>query len=497
MDEEYLNSKKNNRNVFTHKLQITRVGQKSLQNKNFGVILLLLVMFAGIFSFSSAFSSLRNTVFIKSTGQIATVNIPARSGSPEDIQAAVDAVAAAGGGTVHVPAGTFDWDDETVRIREDDITIKGAGIDVTILNQTHDAAGGGFDDMFYFTNCENVAISYMTIKGLCTNDAGQVDGTGIMFLNCIDFRIHHCKLLDCPEAAVDVRSNNPTMACRGLIDHCIIDNPYKSIYGGAWAYGVQVKSTAYSPTYWDDDISHFLGKYETIPTASPSVYIEDCEIYRTRHTVASNQLGWYCLRYNTLDQINANSMVDIHGGRDAGNPICGGRGLEAYNNTLNHHGTGFGFFTRGGDGAIYNNTITNVPTAIRLTLDDATDPEPTRSMFLWDNTFKSVQTEYDINQAYFTEDVDYFFRAPNQEDDGFTYTPYTYPHPLVGEEEEEQPENSTVLNQPSENANIDYLNVAFNYTQIFYQGSIFNSTVGANVSDSWRARSQKAKAITV
>ena len=29
------------------------------------------------------------------------------------------------------------------------------------------------------------------------------------------------------------------------------------------------------------------------------------------------------------------------------------------------------------------------------------------------------------------EDKDYYLRAPNQSDDGFTWTPYIYPHPLV------------------------------------------------------------------
>jgi hypothetical protein len=31
------------------------------------------------------------------------------------------------------------------------------------------------------------------------------------------------------------------------------------------------------------------------------------------------------------------------------------------------------------------------------------------------------------------EDEDFFLRAPSKELDGFTYQPYTYPHPLVSD----------------------------------------------------------------
>ncbi len=35
------------------------------------------------------------------------------------------------------------------------------------------------------------------------------------------------------------------------------------------------------------------------------------------------------------------------------------------------------------------------------------------------------------------EDITYFLREPTQVDDGFTYTKFTYPHPLVTGEAEE------------------------------------------------------------
>ena len=414
----------------TRRLRIVNSGARRIQSLKFWKALLILVMFTGILSLSPAISSLMNNVVINSFGQILINNeVWADSGSASDIQNAVNIVGAMGGGTVHVPEGTYNWYDDQVSVSYDNVAIMGQGIDVTIINQTKQAP---FANMFYFRNCENPRITGFTLKGLIQVEGSPYSSIGVRLLNCKDFRVYYCKFIDFAEHAISIRSGSTSTPCYGVVDHCTIMNPYKDkIRGSTWADGIDIRSNAYSPSDWDDNIVHFLGQYPVIQT-HPVVYIEDCVTYQTRHAVTSNQLGWFVIRHNTFYQNNSNSIIDIHGGFvSGGKPIVGGRGLECYDNVIDHQGTGgWGVCTRGGDGVIFNNMIKNTDVGVRLTLDSADDPKPTSEMWIWNNTFQSVSQKY-VFELYFTENEDYFLRAPNQEQDGFTYTPYTYPHPLT------------------------------------------------------------------
>lgn len=55
--------------------------------------------------------------------------------------------------------------------------------------------------------------------------------------------------------------------------------------------------------------------------------------------------------------------------------------------------------------------------------------------YIWDNTCESCKegefgrTMY-CDDGTLAEDKDYFLREPNSEQDGFSWTPFTYPHPL-------------------------------------------------------------------
>jgi len=418
-------------------------------------------------------------------------SVGAVTGSASDIQDAVDDVGSQGGGNVYIPEGIFDWYNDQVSFSYDNITIIGAGIDITYINQTK---SNPFTQMFYIQNCENVTITGFTLKGLVVgSDSDHTASSGIYLRNVIDFRVHHVKTLDFPDVGIYVRSSNVAYPCRGVIDHCTIDNPYKDTEGGAWAYGVSVKSDSYQPENWDSEITHFLGKYETANDTHPILYVENSFFNRCRHAIVGHQLGWYVFRYNTVEQgCNGNSMIDIHGG-DGDVPSVGGRGCEVYGNTLDHLNTsGYGVYLRGGAGVIYNNTIKNTDGGVYLSLDDANDPRPLCDTWIWNNTFLNVGTNFWANPSYFTEDVDYFLREPTMEQDGFTYTPYTYPHPLAGGE----PDNTVTLNQPSDDATLNYLNVYFNYTATFYQGSIANSSLWLNISGTWQRVTWNTTAIT-
>ena len=64
---------------------------------------------------------------------------------------------------------------------------------------------------------------------------------------------------------------------------------------------------------------------------------------------------------------------------------------------------------------------------------DGTPLRPMNDLWIWGNTFENVATPFHNADGYYVENVNYFLRAPNQAQDGFTYTPYIYPHPLVYE----------------------------------------------------------------
>jgi hypothetical protein len=55
--------------------------------------------------------------------------------------------------------------------------------------------------------------------------------------------------------------------------------------------------------------------------------------------------------------------------------------------------------------------------------------------YIWNNTLTRVGDELTVysvcGDGAIAEGTDYFRRAPTQADDGFTWTPYPYPHPLV------------------------------------------------------------------
>lgn len=355
---------------------------------------------------------LTGSTIIKNSGKVSATVITAKSGLAKDIQDAVNIVAAAGGGIVYVPNGTFNWyGTETVYIPAG-VSIIGQGQNVTVLQQVNPAP---FETMFVITGNGNpnkpVRISGITFKGkVIGND--DVAGSAIEIENIIDFRVDHCDFIDFPAEGVGVQGN---LGCRGVIDHCNFKALYKDTVDGYWSYGVVVWSTDYWD--WDDNITHFLGKYEDIPTLFPTVYVEDCYFYKTRHAIASNQLGWYVFRYNTVYQ-EWNSGVDVHGSSPN---AAGGRGGEVYNNHIIAP-IGIGF--RGGSGVIFNNTGGSEIWVMKDT--EGTPLRPLKDLWIWNNDGKFVN--YD---GYYKENVNYFLRAPNQQQDGFAYTPYTYPHPLT------------------------------------------------------------------
>jgi len=396
--------------------------------------LIVIILLMGVLTLTPVLSSITETAVIGSTGTIASESNPseitAQSGSPGHIQAAVNQMAAAGGGTVRIPEGTFNFNDETVDI-PGGVNVIGAGIGKTILQQTKAMP---FHTMFYLEskNGKPIRISGIEFRGLVTSNdrTGSHAGNAIEIFRGTDIRIDHNKFIDFPDSAIWVGNyytDIPQPKC--VIDHNIIDNPYKDTVGGIWGYGIEVIGPAGQSF---PDITQFLGKYETIPSRYPVAYIEDNVISRTRHAIASNQGGWYVARYNSISQGRpaGYGYIDVHGANQAS---VGGRGLEAYNNQLNGNSIAgaLGFAMRGGGGAIYDNTFSNFQDAIRILRDNDYAIIPLSQLYIWSNNFVNTDNQINNYDHVYDQNVHYFLREPNQAQDGFTYTPYPYPHPLT------------------------------------------------------------------
>jgi hypothetical protein len=435
-----------NRNILTQRLRIVNSGARRIQNLKFWEALLILVVLTGILTLPPAISSLMNNVVINSFGQISTTTVWAKSGSPEHIQAAVDTVEAVGGGTVHVPEGTFYWNGETVEI-SGEVNIIGAGpagcdghpnFNVyTAKTILHNNKVPPFNWMFYIdgSNHKPTRISGIQFEATAPVRNDNVDaGDAIRaVLEVTDLRVDHCTFINFAHIAVSLR-NTYTGTARAVVDHCVIDNPYKLGSGSwAWAYGFYPGGQAY---WWDDvtaPITDFLGKYP-VKTGYPVMYVEDCKISRTRHAVDGIQGAWIVARHNYIDHPYQThyGQLNVHGCADGGWPSA--RGFEFYNNIVVGEPGNFAELTwlRGGAGMVFNNSF-SMSSGYAIGLYEETCPqqpdEILHDVWIWGNTV-SGGTLID-NYGGFTENVDYFLRAPNQEQDGFTYTPYPYPHPLT------------------------------------------------------------------
>jgi hypothetical protein len=412
--------------------------------------LLIFLLFATILY--PTFSSLTNMVVINNTGQISVTMVWAKSGSAEDIQAAVDAVAAVGGGVVYIPEGDFSFTIDSNKkaannmpagvIIPGGVSVIGAGIGKTILREVERPP----DPAFMFTvngiNGKRVRISGISFIGYKFTEEGNPFTYGICVMGATDYRIDHCYFEDFSSKAIDVTSNWIGGVNRGVIDHCIFDNPYHDnqnvtgVNGGQklWGYGIVVCGNGYNET-WYENIEDVLGKYDGLRNI---VYIEDCIFSRCRHAVAGSTVGggFYVIRHCNITMPRYQGMLDVHGSWFPA-PYVGGRGLEAYDNVINgtdKGGKGFpnvAILIRGGGGVVYNNTIINTTEgAIWLQREDANPICAVKDLWIWNNNLIN-SSPLITNNGNYTENVDYFLRAPNLTQDGFEYTPYPYPHPLT------------------------------------------------------------------
>jgi hypothetical protein len=397
-------------------------------------------MIVGLFALYPTFSSLMNSVVIKSTGTISTSTVTAKSGSPIDIQTAVNEVAAAGGGTVYIPAGTFTFNPSsssgvgvTIPACTGPISIIGAGCGTlaeygdndtitgtaTILEETYIPSSSGScmfsgtGEMTTTTQAAPVRISGISFVGYMYGSTTDNFYMGAIELDCCeDFRIDHCNFVNFASCAIETDSNTGGTAGsiidRGVIDHCSIDNPYRNdeqphnasgTYYASWGYGILVVGNDQAITSaWDPNIGDYLGYYYPTTTAywtpvPQPIYIENCIFSRCRHGISSNGGGYYVSRYNYFQQAFY-GQNDMHGGSSVA--ASGTRGIESYSNVFNFtdesysDGQDCGIEDRGGGGVVWNNTVIvnpgySTPT-VALGNDGESYPYDVEQLYIWNNT---------------------------------------------------------------------------------------------------------------
>lgn len=384
-----------------------------------------------------------NSVTIESTGKISNSNINAASGSAEDIQAAIDWIVAHGGiGNVYVPEGEFAFimlDTHGVII-PGGVNVIGAGKDKTILRQTLPPEAAF---MFHVDGSSGLptrisGISFISYKVAVEDEPFT---QGIYVINALDYRIDHCYFEDFTSKAILTKGG------RGLIDHVDIDNPYKddpNVLGGVDGGGRKVWGYGIIPVGVDvwRNADYYLGQYDGLTDIA---YIENCNFSRTRHAIAGNGYGWYVVRHSIFYDPRPEhfGIIDVHGLGP------GGRGLEAYNNSIHgsvYYWTGtemdysrtvpwlsIAVSLRGGSGVVYNNKFIDIHTGIQL-LEEAKDP-PVRidDLWIWDNEMITQ----DAPPGQTGEDGTYLAATSFTEGDEYhltqrpDYVAYTYPHPLA------------------------------------------------------------------
>jgi len=321
----------------------------------------------------------------------------------------------------------------------------------------------------------HIRISGITILGYVIND-GTVNsnptvGISIKFVDGF--------LIDNVVIDSNTGSDISSTYSKGVISHCVFTQLYHASVGGVWGYGVSVGgnfgyySNGLGTPTWIQNVSQIIGQYDwqgitlnwTCPvnndlsvkgttssisfTAGP-VYIEYCQLNRTRHPITSSSYGYYVVRYCSMFGGVGIQALDQHGGGVslAANGYAT-RGTEVYNCTINGNKDGglsdvgyatYNFGLRGGASLIFNNTLQNTITSIALGNENynssyPTYPEYINDVWIWNNTFSDVTTELHVDSGTgIVAGTNYFSDIPTPTTPAppkTGYVPFAVPHPLA------------------------------------------------------------------
>ena len=246
--------------------------------------------------------------------------ITANSVSQTDVQAAINA--AQDGDTVMVPAGTATWTSNVAIPADRNITVRGAGMDSTVISGT-----GAFN-----------------ISGPCRVSAfGFVHDTDFISASGRGWRIDHCRFTNTGshcERGVGCFGQYGENYPRGVIDHCEFINSRVLVIGAQDLVGAPI---------WAEPLG--LG-------TDNAVFVEDCIFVSTDvfcNAVDANYGGRYVFRYNTV----TDTYIEAHSCNSDGNNRAT-RSWEIYENIIQamNRNVWTPFLMRGGTGVIFNNTVT-------------------------------------------------------------------------------------------------------------------------------------------
>ena len=417
--------------------------------KRYHVLLFVLICAVPIVT---AYSLGQISVEVFNEGHVSSsYEVYAASGSVTAIQQAVDDVIAHGGGTVRIPEGDFLFDATPSSYVHSigGVSIIGAGMFKTNLtlapSRTYPST-----TMFYVdgSNQQPLRISGITFIGRLGAAASATGDTGIELDVCKDFRIDHCSFHKLGSNGIFTHSfsnddRSQWLLSQGVIDHNQFIDIYKPDALSAWVgfgYGIDIeKNWDSSKTPWPTDINQLMGN------ATDTVFVEDNFFTGCRHTTMTWLGGRTVYRYNTIDHhaiVNdaGHWMIDMHPPRGDGTDYYGGRWYEIYGNTLNGNAPDYhwGITIDGGSALITNNTMTGpnlyyaygFDLTTRGSISQATlNKCKPHDIYIWNNIEYYAERVYNPNPSLVKEGVDYHFEDPAT--DGYTYTPYAYPHPLT------------------------------------------------------------------
>jgi hypothetical protein len=441
------------------------------------LLAIISILFAVAFFTSTLYALVTTSVAITNTGQIVLpsgysgyYNVTATSLSASAIQAAVNNVEANGAypspgcGNVFLPAGRATWTANDVvnvagGVNIFGYSLAGCSSHPTYSNYTastfiyKNAIPMGRFICVSGTNNKTTRIAGIEFGNAIGGNVTTGDDSGnaamVELELCFNARVDHCSFVNASGIAVLLTNTaNPSFRTSAVVDHCVVNNRYKLGNSNfVWGYGFYVQgyyNTEKLVNNWDSNVAHFAGQVNSMPANCPVMYVEDCHISYTRHATDAIQYAWVVTRYCLIDNpAPANYyMIEVHG-TSAGSYLSA-RGWEAYNNTILDK-LGVNCYNaiccglRGGSAIIFNNNFTcdyNAPWNYFAYLDDSEDPTWTvpqaavNGTYIWNNSVTNATLIGSID-SHFTQNVNYFLRAPTPSQDGFSYTPYTYPYPLT------------------------------------------------------------------
>ena len=358
--------------------------------------------------------------------------------SHSDVQACV--TAADPGDEVRLPAGSGTWT-STLAVAKS-LKIVGAGIDVTTITTTYKTTyNTGSAVTLTLSGSDYIEVSNMTIvgptiNGDATDGVIHIRASGAIAGNQ-SFRIHDLKLSGLMDRGIKIASGG----LYGVIDNCEFVNR-TGLYSvqGVAPWGLAGDAWA-SPT----NVVFGTGDF---------VFVEDCFFnYDSPQDGALDAYSGakYVFRYNQV----RNTPLGHHG-KDTG-PLHSTLAFEVYNNNFYREAYGSNisrmFMHRGGSGLVWGNTwdsgYNNLLDAVYYcATDDPTrchwspictaypcDQAPGRLMvdgvqvtfatYQWNNTRGGAAIAWNVGD-FLTVGVDLV-------NGSYSYTPYTYPHPLRGE----------------------------------------------------------------